>query len=99
MSTQYRPVYIERLGFANPDEIFKFTTADRLLTYYMMLYETLLTTIFDSCTEQKRRETGDGTRVVQTCTILDLTDVSLGNAGAAYKFVKPASAMAQDNYP
>jgi hypothetical protein len=56
-----------------------------------MSYETLLTTIFDSCTEQKKRETGDGERVIQTCTILDLKDIKLSSASAAYKFVKPAS--------
>ena len=32
-------------------------------------------------------------------TILDLKDVSLGSASKTYGFVKPASAMAQDNYP
>lgn len=96
---QYRPIYIERLGFANVEEIWKFTTAERLLNYYGMLYETLLSKIFEACTEQKKRETGDGTRVMQTCTILDLKDIKLSNASAAYKFVKPASEMAQNNYP
>ena len=32
-------------------------------------------------------------------TILDLADVSLGSASKAYGFIKPASSMAQDNYP
>ncbi len=64
-----------------------------------MLYETLLNDIFRACTEQKKRETGDGTRVMQTCTILDLKDIKLMNVSASYKFVKPASLMAQDNYP
>jgi hypothetical protein len=32
-------------------------------------------------------------------TILDLKHVSLSNVSKAYNFIKPASAMAQDNYP
>lgn len=56
-----------------------------------MSYETLLTKIFDACTRQKKIETGDGTRVVQTCTILDLDNIKLTNARAAYRFAKPAS--------
>ena len=87
------------MGFTIAEEIFKMTTDVRLLSYYAMSYETLLTTIFDACTEQKKRETGDEARVMQTCTILDLKDIKLSNASSAYKFVKPASAMAQNNYP
>ncbi len=64
-----------------------------------MSYETLLTTIFDACTQQKLRETGDGTKVNQTCTILDLKDIKLSKVNDAYKFAKPASQMAQNNYP
>jgi hypothetical protein len=37
--------------------------------------------------------------VTQTCTILDLKDIKLTQASSAYKFVKPASEMAQNNYP
>ena len=44
-------------------------------------------------------ETGDKARVMQTCTILDLYDIKLSNARAAYRFAKPASEMAQNNYP
>lgn len=43
--------------------------------------------------------TGEDVRVSQTITILDLKDVKLGSASKAYNFVKPASEMAQDNYP
>ena len=96
---QGRPIYIERVGFLNIDEIFKFTTEDRLLKYYACSYETLLTTIFDACTEMRRKNTGEDVRVSQTLTILDLKDVKLGSASKAYNFVKPASEMAQDNYP
>ena len=96
---QGRPIYIERVGFLNPDEVFKFTSEDRLLKYYQSSYENLLSNIFDACTEFRKKSTGEDGRVAQTLTILDLKDVKLGNASKAYNFVKPASAMAQDNYP
>ena len=64
-----------------------------------MSYEFLLTKIFDACTKQRLAETGDGTRVMQTCTILDLKGIKITKAPAAYRFAKPASKMAQDNYP
>lgn len=70
-----------------------------LLQYYAVLYETLLTTIFDGCTKARQQATGEHNRVTQTITILDMKNVKLGSAGKAYDFVKPVSAMAQDNYP
>lgn len=54
-----RPIYIERVGFLNVDEVFKFTTEERLLKYYALSYETLLTKIFDACTEFRRKSTGE----------------------------------------
>lgn len=70
-----------------------------MLNYYALLYETLLTTIFDGCTQYQQMKTGETGRVMQTVTILDLKNVKLGNASKAYDFVKPVSAMAQNNYP
>jgi len=70
-----------------------------MLNYYALLYETLLTTIFDGCSKAKQMSTGEISRVTQTITILDLKHVKLGNASKAYDFVKPVSAMAQNNYP
>lgn len=70
-----------------------------MLNYYALLYETLLTTIFEGCTNAKQMVTGEYNKVSQTITILDLKHVKLGNASKAYDFVKPVSAMAQNNYP
>jgi hypothetical protein len=81
------------------DKIFKVMEAQNLLNYYALLYETLLTTIFDGCTQLRKMKTGQTDKVTQTITILDLKHVKLGNASKAYDFVKPVSAMAQNNYP
>ena len=96
---KHSPIYIERLGFATPEEIWKVTTPDRLLAYYSVLYEALFETIFKGCSQQRLKDTGNATTVAQTCTILDLKDIKLSQANSAYKFVKPAAEMAQNNYP
>lgn len=71
-----------------------------MLTYYTLSYETLLQKIFQACTAHKwANGKNDGVKVTQTLTILDLKDVSLGSASKAYSFIKPASKLAQDNYP
>ena len=81
------------------DKIFKVMDTQNLLQYYAVLYETLLTTIFDGCTKAREQATGQHNKVAQTITILDMKNVKLGSASKAYDFVKPVSAMAQDNYP
>lgn len=81
------------------DQVMKLTNESTLLNYYSMSYEVLLTKIFDACSQQRQKETEDPTRVMQTCNILDLKDVKLRKAPEAYKFIKPASEMAQNYYP
>lgn len=83
----------------NVQEMFKITSEQGLLNYYSLSYETLLTTIFDSCTEFRKKSTNEDKRIAQTCTILDLKHIKLGSSKKAYNFVEPASAMAQNNYP
>jgi len=70
-----------------------------MLNYYALLYETLLKTIFDCCTKTKIQATKEEGKVCQTITILDLKHVKLGSVSKAYDFLKPVTAMAQDNYP
>jgi hypothetical protein len=67
------------------------TTPDRLLAYYNVLYEALFSTIFEACSQQRLKDTGNAGSVTHTCSILDLKDIKLGQASAAYKFVKPAA--------
>ena len=54
LEIQYRPIYIERLGLTEPEDVFKLADEKQLLNYYAMSYETLLSTIFDACTRQKQ---------------------------------------------
>ena len=73
------------------DQIFKVMETEDMLHYYAMLYETLLTTIFDGCSKAKQMKTGQTDKVTQTITILDLKHVKLSNVSKAYDFVKPVS--------
>ena len=40
------------------DKVFKVMKAESMLNYYAMLYESLLTTIFDGCTKARMQATG-----------------------------------------
>mmetsp|Transcript_110935 Transcript_110935/g.155747 ORF Transcript_110935/g.155747 Transcript_110935/m.155747 type:complete len:144 (+) Transcript_110935:151-582(+) len=68
---QGRPVYIERVGQFKVKEIFKITTQQRMVKYYIKSYERLVTHILPSCTKAA------GKRVDQTVTILDLKGASM----------------------
>jgi hypothetical protein len=79
--SQFRPIYIERVGKLDIEELWKHTNEERMLTYYALSYETLLQKIFPACTAFKSASgKNDGVNVSQTLTILDLKDVSLGSA-------------------
>jgi hypothetical protein len=44
-----RPIYIERLGVLNVDEVFKIIPEERLVQHYMQSYETLMKLRFPAC--------------------------------------------------
>lgn len=52
---EYRPIYIERVGKINLDEVAKVTSPERMLDYYAMGYEILQDKIFKACTDVKRK--------------------------------------------
>jgi len=75
-------------------QLFKVTTQERLIKYYIQGYERLIHQIFPACSKAA------GHRVDQTVTILDLKGASLKMmTGQIYDFIKLASKIAQDNYP
>ena len=96
---QFRPIYIERVGMVNIDEVKKLIDEELMLKYYSNGYEVLLSSIMAACSKQKLMETGDPTRVTQTCNIVDLKHFKLTSASKAHSFVKPASEMGQNYYP
>jgi len=89
-----RPIYIERIGALKIKELFKVTTEERLIRYYMQSYENLIKEIFPACSRAA------GKRIEQCVTILDLKGGSTSILSSqVYNFIKLASSIAQDNYP
>ncbi len=66
-----RPVYIERLGQLQVDELLKVTTMDRMLLYHVKEWEILIDWKIPACSKKA------GTNISQTLTILDMKGVVL----------------------
>mmetsp|Transcript_37992 Transcript_37992/g.34022 ORF Transcript_37992/g.34022 Transcript_37992/m.34022 type:complete len:345 (+) Transcript_37992:43-1077(+) len=89
-----RPIYIERIGLFKVAELFKITSQERMVKYYIKSYEKLVNVILPQCTK------ASGHRVDQTVTILDLKGASFKMfSGQVIDFVKLASSIGQDYYP
>lgn len=89
-----RPIYIERIGLLKIQNLFKVTTQDRLVKYYIQSYERLVNDILPACTKKFNK------RVDQSFTILDLKGASMKMAsGQVYDFIKLASGIGQNYYP
>lgn len=64
-----RPVYIEKLGLLQLEEILKITTMDRMLLYHIKEWEILIDWKFPACSKKA------GRTIMQSLTILDLKGV------------------------
>ena len=89
-----RPIYIERIGLLDLDELFKRTTQERIVRYYVREYERQRNYIYTSCSAAAGRKVETG------FTILDLHGGSSSLLSPkCYNFVKIASTICQDYYP
>ena len=81
-----RPIYIERYGNLNLKELFKVTTPDRMIKYYVKSYESMLSEKFPACSAAA------GFPVEQSLTILDLGGSSMKlMKKKVFNFIKLAS--------
>ena len=88
-----RPLYIERLGLLDIKALYAITTQERQLKRLVYEYEKFLTERLPACSKSV------GHPVETSCTILDLSNVSLSNFYRVKDYVMAASSIGQDRYP
>ena len=89
-----RPIYIERNGLLNIDNLFQHTSEGRMFQHYIMSYELLIKLRFPACSAEK------GERIETGLNILDLKDGTTKLFNSRVRaLVQTASKIAQDYYP
>ena len=89
-----RPIYIELYDKTDVNELFKITTDDKMIKYYIKQYERQIKYIFPACSAVVKRP------VEQSCTILDANGIGITSLFGPIKgFIKLASDIGQDYYP
>ena len=89
-----RPIYIELYDKTDVKALFKITTEDKMVKYYIKQYERQIKYIFPACSAAVKRP------VEQSCTVLDANGIGITSLFGPIKgFVKLASDIGQDYYP
>ena len=89
-----RPIYIELYDKTDVKELFKITTEEKMIKYYIKAYERQIKYIFPACSAVVKRP------VEQSCTILDANGIGIFSLiGPIKGFLKLASDIGQDYYP
>ena len=89
-----RPIYIEILSKVNITELFKISSEDRLMRYYIKEYERTMIYRFPGCTQKSNKI------IEQSLCILDMEGIGLSIlTGKVKEFMRIASDLAQNYYP
>ena len=88
-----RPVYIDRIGCADLETLFKVTTAERIAEEHLYEWELLLRERFPACSRAAGRP------VRHTMTVVDLAGLSLARFNTARPVVVALTRIDQEYYP
>lgn len=88
-----RPVYYEELGKVDLTKMLKFTTQERMLKNLVWEYEAFTQYRLPPCSREA------GYLVETSCTILDLSGISVTSAYNVLGYVREASFIGQNYYP
>ena len=89
-----RPLYIELLSKLDVGKLFKVTTEERMVKYYVKEYERLMKWRFPGCSAAMKKP------IEQSLTILDCNTLGVSSlVGKTRSFVQLATNIAQDYYP
>ncbi|KAL2333943.1 hypothetical protein Fmac_015156 [Flemingia macrophylla] len=87
-----RPVYIERLGKANPSRLMRITTINRYLKYHVQEFERALQEKFPACSIAAKR------RISSTTIILDVQGLGIKNFSPTAANLLAAITKIDNNY-
>jgi hypothetical protein len=88
-----RPVYYEELGKVDLTKMLQFTTQERMLKNLVWEYEAFTQYRLPPCSREA------GYLVETSCTILDLSGISISTAYNVMTYVREASYIGQNYYP
>ena len=89
-----RPIYIELYDKTDVKKLFKITTEEKMVKYYIKQYERQMKYIFPACSAVVQKP------IEQSCTILDANEIGITSlVGPIKGFLKLASDIGQDYYP
>ena len=89
-----RPIYIELYDKTDVKGLFKITTEENMVKYYIKQYERQMKYIFPACSAVVQKP------IEQSCTILDANGIGITSlVGPIKGFLKLASDIGQDYYP
>jgi hypothetical protein len=88
-----RPLYIETLGGIDLTQMYKITTAERMITNLAVEYERVSDPRLPACSRRV------GSLLETCCSIMDLKGVAITRVPQVYSYVRQASVVSQNYYP